>query len=90
MVNALLTAKGSGIRAVVLIHGYGSSGVGGGIRAGVRSKLREADLRGLVRDFCGGEGWSARGGDFVNACGQLKGWNAQINGNPGVTVVLLR
>ena len=35
--NALSTYKGQGFKVVILIHGYGSTGVGGGIRTAVRS-----------------------------------------------------
>jgi DNA-nicking Smr family endonuclease len=40
LVNELSTAKGQGYRAAVLIHGYGSSGVGGALRPAVRAKLK--------------------------------------------------
>ena len=53
MVSQLGTCKGQGCKAVILIHGYGSSGVGGGIKSAVKSKLREPSLSGIVRAYCG-------------------------------------
>ncbi|MDO4553248.1 MAG: hypothetical protein Q4C22_06895 [Bacillota bacterium] len=90
MVNQLGTCKGQGYKGVILIHGYGSSGVGGGIRPAVRAKLKERSLAGLVRSFCGGEEWTERRGQMIELCGQLRDFESRVKGNPGVTVVLLK
>lgn len=90
MVNQLGTCKGQGYKAVILIHGYGSSGVGGGIKVGVRIKLREAALSGIVRTFCGGEQWYERKQELLNICQPLTEYSRKIEGNQGVTVVLLK
>lgn len=90
MVNQLTTCKGQGCKAVILIHGYGSSGVGGSIKAGVRRKLREPLLSGIVRAYCGGEDWFERKREMVGMCQDLSNYSRRIDGNPGVTVVVLR
>ena len=90
MVNELLTAKRAGFRAVVLIHGYGSSGTGGVIKPAVKAKLRDRSLSGIIRDFAGGEEWLNRKREFVEACAQLEDFSAYIDGNRGLTVVLLK
>ncbi|WP_130863908.1 hypothetical protein [Bacilliculturomica massiliensis] len=90
MVGQLGTGKRQGLRAVILIHGYGSSGTGGSIRAAVREKLRESSLRGLVRDWCGGENWIHRKWEMIGLCGELAQYQRRIEGNPGVTVVILK
>ncbi len=45
----------SRVKAVKLIHGYGSTGRGGRIRAGVRNELANMKRRNLIRDFIPGE-----------------------------------
>ena len=90
MVNELTTAKRTGYKAVILIHGYGSSGTGGAIKAAVKQKLKERSLSGIIRDFAGGEDWTNRKGEFTDICSQLNDFSFHVEGNRGVTVVLLK
>jgi len=90
MVSQLSTCKGQGCKAVILIHGYGSSGVGGGIKSAVRSKLKEPSLSGIVRLSCGGEHWYERKKELLAICQPLKEYQRKIDGNQGVTVVVLK
>ena len=48
-------AKHSGIRVVKIIHGYGSSGVGGKLRIGLRQELATRKQSGKIKDFFAGE-----------------------------------
>jgi len=90
LTNALLTYRRMGYRAVIVIHGYGSSGTGGAIKIAVRQCLRETSMCGIVRDFAGGEEWSLRKREFLGICNGLVKYEAGIANNAGVTVVLLR
>lgn len=90
MVSQLGTCKGQGYKAVILIHGYGSSGVGGVIKAAVRSKLKEPGLGGIVRLSCGGEHWYEKKREFLGICRSLSDYQRRIDGNQGVTVVILK
>ena len=90
MINELATAKRTGYRAVILIHGYGSSGAGGAIKIAVKQKLKERSLSGVVRDFAGGEDWANRKREFIDICTQLRDFGPDVEGNKGVTVVLLK
>ncbi len=90
MVNRLSTCKGQGIRAVIFVHGYGSSGPGGKIKTAVRRKLKDPSLKGLVRGHCGGEEWTVKKKEMLDICSRLKNFEQQIAGNPGVTVVVLK
>lgn len=90
MKNALTTFKGQGYRAVIIIHGYGSTGVGGSIKIAVRSCLNENSLRGIVRTFAGGEQWSTRKKELLAICKDLDDYDYRIKNNNGVTVVILR
>lgn len=90
MKNSLMTCKGQGCKAVILIHGYGSSGVGGSIKAAVKRSLMDSSMRGIVRIFAGGEDWVNRKKEFLAFCRDLENFERRISGNEGVTVVVLR
>ncbi|MDX9872862.1 MAG: hypothetical protein RBT41_10660 [Clostridia bacterium] len=88
--NALTTFKGQGYKAVIVIHGYGSSGVGGSIKTAVTKCLAESSMRGIVRASAGGEQWSARKKEIVSFCKDLENHELRVANNPGVTIVILR
>jgi hypothetical protein len=90
MKNALTTHKRQGCKAVILIHGYGSTGVGGSIKASALKCLRESSMRGIVRDVVGGEQWTDRKREIVGMCKALENYDNKIANNDGVTVVMLR
>ncbi len=90
LVNEMSTAKRTGYKAVILIHGYGSSGNGGAIKSAVKVKLREPMFSGIVRSLAGGEEWNERKREFLDACSQLRDFSKYIEGNKGVTVVLFK
>ncbi|MDD2190232.1 MAG: hypothetical protein PHV71_05550 [Eubacteriales bacterium] len=90
MINQLGTCKKQGYKAVILVHGYGSSGTGGVIKAAVRSKLREPSLSGMVKSYCGGEHWFEKKKELLSICGSLSDYQRRIDGNQGVTVVILK
>lgn len=90
MKNALTTAKGKGIKIVILIHGYGSTGVGGGIKQAVIKCLGENSMRGIVRTYVGGEQWVDRKKEFLVICKELVNYERKIANNEGITIVVLR
>ena len=90
MINALTTYKGQGYKVVILIHGYGSTGVGGSIKTAVTRCLGENILRGIVRTYVGGEQWLNRKREMVAVCKDLVNYERKIANNEGITVVVLR
>ena len=88
--NELMTAKRLGFRAVILVHGYGSSGTGGAIKKALEGKLQEPSLKGIVKEYVKGESWIERKKDCLNHCNQLKDFDRYVSGNKGITVVLLK
>ena len=58
--SALSTYISLGYKAVILIHGYGSSGTGGGIKAAVTRLLRDSNMQGIVRAYADGDEWTGR------------------------------
>jgi hypothetical protein len=54
----LALARRDGIPILKIVHGYGSSGVGGDIRIAVQKRLRELADAGQIRACIFGENWS--------------------------------
>jgi ribosomal protein S9 len=78
--------------AVKVIHGYGSSGVGGALRHGIRKSLINRRKEGSLRAVVFGENWSifdsvAR--SMLEQCPVLSKDRDLGNSNPGISVVLL-
>lgn len=90
MKNSLTTAKGQGYKVVILIHGYGSSGVGGSIKTAVSKGLSDSSMRGIVRTYVSGEEWLNRKRELIALCKDLENYERRIASNEGVTVVVLR
>lgn len=88
--DSLTTYKRKGTKAVIVIHGYGSTGTGGSIKTAVRSSLSENSIIGIVRCFTGGENWLENRKSFLSICGSLDKYESRIADNNGVTVVILR
>ena len=84
-------AKALGAGAVKIIHGYGSSGRGGGIRPAVRRYLGEQKAKGLIRDFIPGEDFSlfneATREAFLH-CADLRSDSDLDRHNNGITIVV--
>jgi len=90
MKNSLATYKRQGTKAVIVIHGYGSTGVGGAIKPAVARCLSENSMCGIVRTFVAGENWINRKKEMLSVCKDLGSYERRILGNDGVTVVILK
>ena len=81
-----------GVSAIKFIHGYGSTGKGGGIRTRARNYLGSLKSRGQIRDFIPGENFSifdeATRSAF-QACDDLRRDSDLERHNNGVTIVVL-
>jgi len=90
--SEIAKAKKTGMVALKIIHGYGSSGVGGSLKHAIRKSLRKRVKEGQIRSFVGGEEWdifeeSTR--QILDECPEL-GKDRDLRGyNEGITVVLL-
>ncbi len=77
---------------VKIIHGYGSSGVGGILRNVVWTVLRQFNERGLLRGFCSGEDWRISNEiawEMLKKHPELKKDSDLGRGNRGITIVAL-
>lgn len=90
--DALRIARDQGHSAVKLIHGYGSSGVGGDIRIAVQKTLaRKVDDK-QIRAFVPGEDWRISNEDtwaLLKRCPELKQDSDLGRSNRGITIVVL-
>ena len=81
-----------GIKAVIVIHGYGSSGKGGGIRTAVRQALDHAFYADRVSEYYFGEDLGVGSSAFhsvIKRRPNLKDHLRLKAGNPGMTLLLL-
>lgn len=56
--HELLLARHEGIAVLKIVHGYGSSGIGGDIRVAVQKRLQEMASAGQIHTCIYGEDWS--------------------------------
>jgi hypothetical protein len=90
--EALARARRDGLQALKVIHGYGSSGVGGTLRFAVRSYLRQRKDKGEIALFINGESWSSfdpRSKTLIGKVPQSLLDHDLGRANKGITLVLL-
>jgi hypothetical protein len=85
----ILQARAEGYRALVLIHGYGSSGEGGAIRSEVRRQLSLLREQKKISDYLPGEECGRHCGHARQLARQLPFLAGQLRTpNPGITIVV--
>jgi len=78
-------------KAAKIIHGYGSSGVGGILRHGIRKSLISRRKEGLLRAVIFGENWNVFDSNTraaLEVCPDLTKDRDLCNSNPGISIVL--
>jgi hypothetical protein len=88
----LKQAKQSGVAAVKIIHGYGSTGKGGALRGALRTSLLRRKKEGLVTRVIFGEKWSVFGDDAryaIEHCPDLRSDRDLNHSNEGITIAVL-
>jgi hypothetical protein len=90
LLESLYAPRGAGGPVVKIIHGYGSSGKGGAIRAAIREQMTQWQRDGKVLRVVAGENWSI----FDPASQELRQRYAFLGkdedldrGNQGMTLV---
>lgn len=90
MLRELEATRRAGHRGAKLIHGYGSSGVGGDIRIAIGRVLAEMQKRGELRVVVFGEDWSVsdqQTWSLIKANPALKQDRDLNRRNAGITIV---
>ena len=75
-----------------IIHGYGSSGVGGRLRTELRKYLAVQKQRGVIRNFVAGEDFSIFNMDalaMMRSCDEVRKDHDLDRSNNGITLILL-
>jgi hypothetical protein len=88
----LAIARQKKVPLVKLIHGYGSTGVGGDIRIAVQKHLLELNQQGQIRACIFGENWSKSDEQtwrLLQSQPALKSDSDLGRGNRGITIVVL-
>ncbi len=85
-------AQQCGVRVLKLIHGYGSSGIGGDLRIALQSTLRQMAQAKEIHDCIYGENWRTsddRSWELLKLMPELKSDSDLGKGNRGITLVVL-
>ena len=91
MEHELHLARQQGYAAVKLIHGYGSSGVGGALRMELQKELRAMVLSGKVQACIAGEDWRVSNETTWSLFRRFPEWKQDSDlgrSNRGITIVL--
>ena len=92
MQRELQVARQQGYAAVKLIHGYGSSGVGGSLRIELQKELQRLAGAGNVRSFIAGEDWRISDEKTWDLLKRYPEWKRDPDlgkANKGISIVLL-
>ncbi len=93
LIEEIRAAKRAGVRAVKVIHGYGSSGKGGKLCHGLRRSFGLRKREGVIRDYVAGEKYSIFDPttlSLLEAVPELRG-DPDLNAvNEGITVLWLQ
>ena len=90
--SEILTAQSAGHKLLKVVHGYGSSGIGGDLRFALQATLRQMVTRGEIRDCIYGENWRTsdeRSWELLKRMRELKDDRDLGKGNRGITIVVL-
>ncbi len=89
---AVVSARQDKIEVLKVVHGYGSSGVGGAIKKAVLSRLASWKKKGEIRNYLTGEQHfehGARHNYLLRRYPQLNETCKSDRGNPGITFIEL-
>jgi DNA-nicking Smr family endonuclease len=88
----LQAARQGGFPAVKLVHGYGSSGVGGALRAELQKELLQAAEEKTIQAFIPGEEWRISDPATWKLLKRFPEWKKDHDlgrGNLGISIVIL-
>lgn len=91
--SALENCRTRNVYAAKIIHGYGSAGVGGVLRDGMRKSLISRRKEGQIKAVIFGENWTvfdpiARA--ILDVCPELSKDRDLCNSNPGICLAVLQ
>lgn len=90
--SEVLKARNKNIKVIKIIHGYGSTGVGGAIKPALHDRLRGMKNKGEIKSFITGEQHNEFAGSrnyLLNKYPELKETWITDRGNKGITFIEL-
>ena len=91
--NGIYRARATGKPFAKIIHGYGSSGTGGAIKAAVSKELRTYQRRKMIVSYCQGEDF----GPFSDTARDMSAKHPEVTrdcdwgrSNDGITVIMFK
>jgi hypothetical protein len=93
VLDEIRKSKREGVRALKIIHGYGSTGKGGTLQHGLRKSFALRKKERVIRDFIPGENFTIFNPDvleLLEAVPDLRGDADLAATNEGVTVLWLK
>lgn len=88
----LRNARQNGVKVLKVVHGYGSSGVGGDLRISLQATLRQMTQQREINDCIHGEDWRTsdeRSWALLKRMPELKTDSDLGKRNKGITLVVL-
>jgi len=92
LLDQLRMARAQGLTAVKVVHGYGSHGVGGGLRVAIQGTLARMAQSGDIAAFIAGEDWRVSdemSWRLIQKHRELKQDRDLGKGNKGISIVVL-
>lgn len=92
LINEIEIARNTGVRILKIIHGYGSSGVGGALRLAIRKSLNYRKKEGQVENIIYGEHFNRNNEDIPQTMKRfpiLSSDSDYNRNNDGVTIAIL-
>ena len=92
LTSEIAAARQAGLKIIKIVHGYGSTGVGGDLRFALQATLRQMITKKEIRDCIYGEKWrksDERSWELLKRMPDLKNDPDLGRGNRGITLVLL-
>ncbi len=92
LMSEIVRAKAYGAKAVKIIHGYGSSGVGGVLKGVIRRELERMKQRGRIKLYIPGENFEIFNADTIKLldnCDALRSDKDLGRYNNGITMALV-
>lgn len=88
----IASARQAGVKALKIIHGYGSTGKGGALKDAIRKSLSLRKKEGKISGYIIGEKWTIFNDEArkaIELAGELHGDSDLERCNEGITIVLL-
>jgi len=90
--SEIQSARQRGVKILKVVHGYGSSGVGGDLRIALQATLRQMVAGREIGECIYGEKWRTsdeRSWELLKKMPELKDDSDLGKGNKGITIVVL-